>query len=58
MEKKWGIFQIFGLHLDLDFTFEKSFGLWLDLNWVLKYQEWIWIAKYDSPLISVTKKNK
>ena len=30
------IFQIFGLQLDLSFTFEKSFGVWLDLDWVLK----------------------
>ena len=44
------IFQFFGLHLDLVFTFEKLFGLWFDLDWVLKNQ--FWIAKYDSPLIS------
>jgi len=29
----------------------KCFGLWLDLDWVVKNQDWIWIAKYDSPLI-------
>jgi len=38
--------------LDLDFTFQKFFGLWLDLDQVLKNQDWIWIAKFDSPLIS------
>jgi len=38
--------------LDLDFKFLKPFGLSLDLNWVLKIQDWIWIAKYDSPFIS------
>jgi len=38
--------------VDLDFEFLKLFGLWLDLDSVLKIQEWIWIAKYDSPLIS------
>jgi len=40
MEQKWGIFvvkrlhisNIFGLPLDLGFSFEKSFGLWLDLD--------------------------
>jgi len=40
------------LHLDLDFAFEKIFGLWLDLDWVFKNQDWIWIAKFDSPFIS------
>jgi len=44
-------FQFSGLHLDLYFTFKKIVGLWLDLHWVLKNQDWIWIAKYDSPLI-------
>jgi len=29
----------------------KIFGLWLDSDWVLKNQDWIWIAKYDRPLI-------
>jgi len=56
MEKKWGIFVVekaavfkyFGLHLDLN----NVFGLWLELDWVFKNQDWIWIAKYDSPLIS------
>ena len=28
------------------------FGLWLGLDWVLKSQDWLWMAKYDSPLIS------
>jgi len=32
---------------------EKIFGLWLDLDWVLTNQDWIWIVKYDSLLISV-----
>jgi len=45
-------FQYIGLHLALDFTFEKYFSLWLDVDWVFKNQDWIWIAKYDSPLIS------
>jgi len=43
---------MFGLYLDLDFKFLKLFGLWLDLDWVLKIQDRIRIAKYDSPLIS------
>jgi len=30
--EKAAFFNIFGLHLDLDFTFEKLFGLWLDLD--------------------------
>jgi len=45
-------FFIFELSLDLDFEFLKLFGLCLDLDRVLKIQDWIWIAKYDSPLIS------
>jgi len=40
MEKKSGIFccektvlfKFFGLHLDLDFTVGKIFGLWLELD--------------------------
>jgi len=39
--------------LDLDLHLTKIFGLWLDLDWVLKNQDWIRIAKFDSPLISV-----
>jgi len=43
MEKKCGIFVVtrlhfsnfFGLHLDMVFTFEKTFELWLHLDWVL-----------------------
>ena len=50
--EKAAFFKFVGLHLDLDFIFEKKFGLWLDLDWVLKNLDWIWIAKYDSPLIS------
>jgi len=56
MEKKWAIFVVkrmqFSNFLDFiwTFTFEKSFRLWLD--WILKNQDWIWIVKYDSPLIS------
>jgi len=50
--EKTAFFKYFGLHLDLDCTFEKYFGLWLDLDWVFKNQDWIWIANYDSPLIS------
>jgi len=30
--EKVAFFKLFGLHLDLDFTFEKSFRLWLDLD--------------------------
>ena len=45
-------FSIFKLYLDFDFKFPKVFGLSLDLDWVLKIQDWIWTAKYDSPLIS------
>jgi len=48
-------FKYFGFHLDLDLTFEKIFGLWLDLDWVMRKQEWIWIANYDSLLISATQ---
>jgi len=36
--------------MDLDFKFLILFGLWLDLDWVFKIQDWIWIAKLDSPL--------
>ena len=36
----------------MDFKFLIVFGLWLDLDWVFKIQDWIWIAKLDSPLIS------
>jgi len=50
--EKAAFFKYFGLHLDLDFTFEKYFGLWLDLGLSFKNQDWIWIAKYDTPLIS------
>jgi len=57
MEKKCDIFVVKRLHISifgrfLDFTFEKFFWLRLDLDWVLKNQDWIWITKYDSPLIS------
>ena len=34
------------------FNFSNYFGQWLDLDCVLKIQDWIMIAKYDSPLIS------
>ena len=30
--EKAEFFKFFRLHLDLDFTFEKVFGLWLDLD--------------------------
>ena len=53
--EKAAFFIYFRLHLDLDFVFEKNFGLWLDLDWVLKNQ--VWIAKYDSPLISAAYHN-
>jgi len=59
MEKKCGIFivkrllfQIFWTSFGLDLKFEKVFGLCLDLYRVLSNQDWIWIAKYDIPLIS------
>ena len=42
----------FGLYLDLEFKFFKYFGLCLELDWVLKIGDWIWIVKYDNPLIS------
>jgi len=42
----------FGLNLDEDVRFQKSFGLWLDLTDILKNQGWIWTAQYGSPLIS------
>ena len=35
----------------LDFTFKEIFGLWLDVDWALKNQDWTWIGKSDSPLI-------
>jgi len=44
--------EYFGLYLDLDFNFFNLFGLWLDLDWVWNIQDWIWIAKFDSPLTS------
>jgi len=40
----------FSNFLDFIWTWE-IFGLWLDLDWVLKNQDWVWIAKHDSPLI-------
>ena len=33
-------------------NFLNFFGIWLNLEWVLKIQAWIWTAKYDSQLIS------
>jgi len=50
--EKAAFFKYFGLHLDLELTFENFLGLWLDLDWVLKNRDWIWIAKFDSPNIS------
>jgi len=54
MEKNYVIFVnescillISWIFLDLDFKFIKRFGLKLDLDLVLKIQDWIW--KYDSP---------
>jgi len=43
----------FGLHLDLDFKIKKLFGIRLNLELVSKVREWIWIVKYERPLISV-----
>jgi len=48
---KAAFFKYFRLHLD--FTFKNIFALCLD--WVLKNQDWIWIAKYDIPLITDVK---
>jgi len=53
--KKAAFLKYFGLHLDLDFALEKYFGLCLELDRVFKNQNWIWIAKYDSPLISAAR---
>jgi len=50
--EKVALFKFFGLHLDLDFRIKTFFGLWLDLDRVLKNEDWIWIAKFDSALIS------
>jgi len=36
---------------------KKIFGMWLDLDRVLKDQDWIRIAKCDSPLISGVKRH-
>ena len=56
MEKNYVIFVnkklCFVNFLDLDFEFLKLIGLWLDLDWVLKMQDWIRMAKSDSPFIS------
>jgi len=49
--KKAEFFKYFGLHLDLDLTFEKKIEMCLDWD-CFKKQDWILIAKYDSPLIS------
>ena len=49
------ILLIFWTLFGLGLLIKKKFGLWLDLDWVLKIQEWIWIAKYDSPLISSSR---
>ena len=45
------LLKSFILLVVLDFALFKSFGLRLDLDWVLKIQECIWIVKYESPLI-------
>ena len=59
MEKKCGIFIAKRLHfsniLDYIWTWALHLKKILDCVWtwtVLKNQDWIWIAKYDSPLIS------
>jgi len=36
----------------LDFKFFNLSGVCLDLDWVLNIQDWIWIANFDSPLVS------
>jgi len=46
------IFQIFWTSFRLGFYVWKIFWPVFGLGWVLKNQDWIWIAKYDSPLIS------
>jgi len=44
--EKAAFFKSFGLHLELDFTFEKFVGLWLDLDRILTNLDWTRIAKY------------
>ena len=39
--------------MDLDFKFKDIFGIRLDLDLVSEVQDWIWIVKYKSMLISV-----
>jgi len=36
-------FQIFWTSSALGLHIWKNFGLWLDLDWVFKNQDWIWI---------------
>jgi len=50
--KKLYFVIFFGLRLDLDFKMKKLFGTRMDLELVLKLRDWIWIIKYESPLIS------
>jgi len=45
------ILSMFWILFGLRFKFLQHFGLWLDLDWSFKIPDWIWIAKYDSPLI-------
>jgi len=56
MKKKCGIFVVemlyFSKYLDLGLTFEKKFWTVFGLGLSLKNQDWIWIAKFGSPLIS------
>ena len=44
--------NFFERYLDLDFRSLETIALWLDLDGVLKIQDWIWIEKHDNPLIS------
>jgi len=53
--EKAAFFKFFGLYLDLDFPFEKLFWTVVGLGLSFKKLVWIWIAKYDSPLISDTE---
>ena len=51
--EKVAFFKYFGLHLDLELTFENILdGSW---TWTEFKQDWIWIAKYDSLLISAAE---
>jgi len=50
--EKAAFFNFFRLCLDLDFAFENFFWTVVGLGLSYKNQDWIWIAKCDSPFIS------